>query len=281
MAQTVIKIPKKFADICAAVRDGKSEGLERLNNYDGLENQRIAVLAEVAYFNGDFAQALDYDKQICGFWGEWHYANVRKEHVSAMAFAARLLGREEEVIRFFEQMVSAVESDSELPEHLKRSYCHCYQTETEYIKTGIVPRFTEQETYVPPEASTAMDAFLAELAAEKKPVAPESDAGQLRLFAKCYRKGVLDDALTIYEKIADNNLSTQWHIMALCGYNHLGNRDKAFDIVLRMAKQRLWLVASNTQVRPMEFFTHPAVFGFLSDKDRLADIVRAASDVGG
>jgi len=274
MANETVKIPKKVANICAGIRDGNPEALDLLAAYDGLENQKKAVLAEVAYFDGDFEKALDLDMQICPYWSEWHYSNIRTEHTSAMAFAAKKLGREEELIKFFEQAISETEKNTDLPEHIKKANCQFYQIKIEYLKTDIVPHFTDEETYKEPENPMTKDELAAEQFEKTKDIT--SDKAQISLFSRCYKKGSLTDALCIYEKIAENNLSTMWHIKALCGYNHVGNKEKALEVILRMAKQRLWYVAANTQVRPMEFFTHPSIFSFLGDKTALEKITKSA-----
>jgi len=88
-------------------------------------------------------------------------------------------------------------------------------------------------------------------------------------------KGRLEDRLRIYEEIADKNLTDMWHLEAIVGYNYLNDTQKAFGAVLRMAKARFWFAAAATQVRPMEFFTHPAIFPYLFVKDKLREIVAA------
>ena len=231
-----VKIPKKFADICALIRDGQADGIEKLNAYQGLERQKAAVLAEVAYFEGDWENALSLDMGLCAFWDEWHYCNISVEHTAAMAFAARLLSREDEVVRFFKEQIAFVESNPDMPAHIRNSYKVIYEHRIEYIKSGIMPYATEDETY-----------------------------------------GKIEDSLAQYELVKDDNLSTMWHIKALSGYNYTGDTKKAFEVVLRMARQRLWFVAAVTQVRPMEFFTHPSIYGFLSDKGNLERITQAAT----
>ena len=119
---TTVKIPKKFADICALIRDGQDDGIEKLNVFPGLEHQKTAVLAELAYFDGEFEKALAYDMELCPFWDEWHYSNIRTEHTAAMAFAAKLLGRSDEVTGFFKEQISLVENNAERPAHIKNGY---------------------------------------------------------------------------------------------------------------------------------------------------------------
>lgn len=271
-----VKIPRKFANICGAIREGESGSLEKLAAYDGFDHQKSAVEAEILYFQGNFEQALQKDMSICPFWEEWYYANVREEHVAAMAFVARLLGKEDDVIRFFQEQWAAIEADPDVEDHIKTDYLSYYEIHLAYLRTGIVPHFTEEETYQPVDDPTSLQQLIDEVKKENKKIDIESEKGQLKLFAKCCTKSSVSDMLSLYETIAENNLSTMWHIHALSAYNYLQNKEKAFEVILRMAKQRLWLVASATQVRPMELFTHPSAHMFLSDPQYLKEIVKAA-----
>lgn len=273
-----IKIPRKFTNICCAIREGESDSPKQLAAYDGLDHQKSAVQAEVLYFQGDFAQALQKDMSICPFWEEWYYANVREEHVAAMAFTARLLGKEDEVLHFFQEQSAVIVADTDVEDHIKPDYVSCYERHSAYLLTGIVPHYTEEETYQPVENPAPLQQLIDEVKKENKKIDPDSEKGLLKLYTKCCRRGSVEDMLSLYETIAENNLSTMWHIHALSAYNYLQNKENAFEVVLRMAKQRLWLVASATQVRPMEFFTHPSVHNFLSDPQALSEIVKAAAE---
>ncbi|MDR1367988.1 MAG: hypothetical protein LBJ76_04645 [Candidatus Accumulibacter sp.] len=276
MASEIVKIPKKFADACALIRDGKSDGIEKLRACKGLEHQKTAVLAECAYFDGDFSKGLSFDMEICPHWDEWHYSNIGTEHVAAMAFAARILGRKDEVVRFFAEQGARAMGDPEIPEHIQRARKNYYALQTEYIKTGVLPYFTEDETYRPPETSSSVDEIRSNIRKDGKKLDLDSDEGCFKVFRQCCSEGSLPDMLKLYERIAENDLSTMWHIKALSGCNYLGDEEKGLEIVLRMARQRLWLAAAVTQVRPMEFFCHPSVFPYLSDKAKLKQIMQAA-----
>lgn len=275
----VVKPPKKFRDICDLIRDGQAEqGLEKLGAYNALEHQKWAVLAEVAYFGGDFETALDYDKQLCPFWGEWHYANVRGEHVAAMAFAAEQLGRQSEYVSFFEQQAALAEAEADIAAHLKNAKVAVYKNAVQRLQSGVVPYFSEKEAYAPPEQPLSMDELAAEVKRTDKKGKPENSAAfRESMFQKSCRFGAPADMLALYDEVKDNNLSTMWHIYALGAYNFLGDTQKAREVVLRMAAQRLWYVAAPTQVRPMELFAHPSAFAFLRDKQDLRDIADAAT----
>ena len=57
--------------------------------------------------------------------------------------------------------------------------------------------------------------------------------------------------------------------------------ENALEAIERLASMRMWTVAAPTQVRPMNFFTHPMMHKFLKDDDSLKRIKEAAfKDLG-
>ena len=121
-----VKIPKDFVKICDLIRDVKEEGIKKLHQYKGLENQKNAILAEIAYFDGDFEKAINYSMKVCPFWGEWHYANIKEEQLAAMAFAAIQIGKQDDLIKFFnEQIIREQSKDT-----------HYYKLLIEFLETG-------------------------------------------------------------------------------------------------------------------------------------------------
>jgi len=119
-----VEIPKEFAIICELIRDGKNEGIEKLNVYENLERQKKAVLAEIAYFNGDFDYGISAGVELCPFWHERHYSNIRQEHTAAMAFSAKLVKREDEIISLFKEQIAICDSNSKMPAHIKSCFAH-------------------------------------------------------------------------------------------------------------------------------------------------------------
>jgi len=81
----------------------------------------------------------------------------------------------------------------------------------------------------------------------------------------------------LYEQIADDGLGFTEHLAALVGYQQAGRSDEAFAVVLRLARLRPWPNSPPTQVRPMEFFLHPALFSYLRDSDSIRAIAQAAT----
>lgn len=268
-----VKLPKKFKDICEEIRDGKEEALEKLKNYSGFENQKKCVLAEIAYFKCNFEEALKLDLEICPFWNEWNYSNVREEHVAAMSFVARLIKKEKETISFFEKMIDEIEKDKNSPNHVKNTQIFYYKKSIEYIKLGNMDFFHDNE-YKANENPMSLEDITEAVKKENKKIDMESDKALKYIFNKSIKNGSLETIFSCYDKVKDMNLDTAQHIDALSAYLYKKDTEKAFEIVLRMAGQRLWSVASPTQVRPMEFFRHSLITPFLSDIKYLKEIER-------
>ncbi|MDO5061729.1 MAG: hypothetical protein Q4D77_01015 [Peptostreptococcaceae bacterium] len=256
------KYPKKFKDLCTMVRDGKgSEALAMLEAYDGLENQKKAVFAEIAYFEGDWKKALELDKEIFPFFGEWHFGNVKSEHIMAMCHAGLMLGEEKELLGWFENEGSGSLNEKQL-ENIRH-----------YLTTGKHPF---AKTYQPPEKPMSSDQIKDKVEKELKAKKQKVDPNGTKLFNQFFTLASAEDALDFYLEIADNGLATMWHLMALQLCDYLGDREQGLKIVLRMAKQRLWFVAAVTQVRPMEFFIEDIVLPYLEQKEDLQAIVKAS-----
>lgn len=94
----VVKLSKKFREVCYEIMDGKEETLNTLKTFaDKYPHQVTAVKAEVAYFHLDYERALALDLTILPCLEEWYYANVSDQHMIAMTVAAIRLHREENV----------------------------------------------------------------------------------------------------------------------------------------------------------------------------------------
>jgi hypothetical protein len=93
-------------------------------------------MAELAYFDGDFPKALQLDMSLCPWWGEWHYSNVRTEHIAAMTFAAFRLGKEAELAGFFREQIALEQSRTEEKEHIIKANVRGYELEIEKLEAG-------------------------------------------------------------------------------------------------------------------------------------------------
>lgn len=274
----VVKIPKKFRDICDLIRNGKTqEGIAQLEAYNkGLENQKKAVLAEVAYFEGRWEEALQYDIELLPYWGEWHYGNLKAEHLSAMSFVAKKLGKEQFLTDILQKRIQTLMQDTEMEEHIRDGEIVLCKNKMEFLKTGIVPYFTKKETYTPPQELATREEIIAEVKARHKKIDIENQADKNRFIPYFYEKAKPEQVLELYDEISPETTLTHLpliQVLSIC--NYLNHKDKAKEIILRMARQKMWYVASPTQVRPMEFFTHPSIFAYLEDKAFLKTIVQS------
>jgi hypothetical protein len=132
------KLPKKFREACTLILRDREAGVNALGlpAFDAFARQRDAVLAELAYFDGDFEKALRLDMSLCPWWGEWHYSNIRTEHITAMTFAAFRLGKEMELTWFFREQIALEQSRAEEKKHIVEARIRGYELEIEKLGAG-------------------------------------------------------------------------------------------------------------------------------------------------
>ncbi|MCL2654438.1 MAG: hypothetical protein FWD65_01890 [Coriobacteriia bacterium] len=128
------RLPKKFRDACDLVITDRESGVAALSApaFESFAHQRDAVFAELAYFDGDLGKALELDKTLCPYWGEWHYSNIRTEHCAAMTFAAFRLGKEAGLIEFFKEQIAFEQSRTQVSQVVIRGY----EIQIERLTTG-------------------------------------------------------------------------------------------------------------------------------------------------
>jgi len=263
----VIKLPKDFCNVCDEIRDGSYDSLKKLEAFDGFPHQVSAVKAAVAYFDGDYATAVDLTCDIMPYWDEWYYSNVPDEFMAAMVFAARECGKEEQV-----RKVLTEERDSALTKNVEKygagnqpryKYCNLM---LEYLDTGIMPR-SDELNYAPPADVRSVE----EIIKENKKLGKDKN----KLYRIVCLKGSPEDALKLYEEIKEGRLTESDRENAIIRYLYLKEDEKALQVIERMASDRLWTVASPDQVRPMSFFKHPMMHRFLKDDESLKRIRNA------
>lgn len=268
----VVKLPKKYRDLCAAIRQGEEPDPKLLDAFrEKFPHQAAAVEAELAAFRMDWAGVMDRELAILPFLREWYYSNVPAQQMTLLCFAARRLGREEEakaaLIKERESLLA------ELPEADRRSPYYAFAGYMlEYLGTGIMP-YDEELHYREPEEPKGIE----ELRADLRPKERDTDAGRQKLLNLCCLQGTAADALGLYEELADRVLLTEmWHLNAIQRYLYLGAEGPAVRAAERWAASRLWMSAAPTQVRPVVFFQHPILHPFLSDADILCRLEEAA-----
>lgn len=264
----VIKLPKKFRIVCDEIRDGSYESLEKLEAFTAFPHQVAAVKAAVAYFDKDYDTAVDLTCDIMPYWDEWHYSNVPDEFMAAMVFAASECGKEEQVRKaLIEERDRTFTKDVEKygeGKHPRYKYCNLM---LEYLDTGIKPNNAELNYSVPANAKSVDEVI-------KDCKIKDGDKGRLYKMVCLY--GNPEDAVKLYEEIKDDMLSEYDRQDAIVRYLYLNEDEKALQAIERLVSDRLWTVASPTQVRPMNLFTHPMMLKFLKDDECLERIRKAS-----
>ena len=268
----VVKLPKKFREVCYAITDGKNELLETLESFTKYPHQITAVKAEIAYFNMDYENALKFDFEILPFFDEWYYSNVADEHMAAMSFAAIKLHREQQVMDAFTEEQERVLSEG--GDQQRSNYCDLMKT---YLQKGMLPYADKKEVhYQEPTDGRTITELSQELINSDKNIDLDSVKGKSRLYNACCTRGFAKEAIEIYEQIQDEKLGELYYENAIIRYLYLGEKESAIRTVERLATTRLWAVAAPTQVRPMRFFQLPYIHDFLADEQILNRIREAA-----
>ena len=271
MLMEVIKLPKKYRDICEEIKNGSYESLEKLNAFEEkFPHQNLAVRAGVEFFDRKYEEAVSHTLLLMPFWDEWYYSNVANEYMMAMCFAAKKIGREAEASQALQEEQSRL-MEAEEEKCLKGScqrYNYC-KILLDYMQQDILPE-SRSKNYQPPEVPKTAS----ELIAEGK-LYPEKDFDKMKLLNLLFMKGSPEDTVDYYERIKDLNLGELYYEQACICYGYLGQKEKVLEVIERWAKSKRWDVASPTQVRPMSFFMHPFMHEYLENEESLKRIREA------
>ena len=272
----VVKLPKNFRMACYDVMDDKEGSLEAIEKFSGkFPHQVAAVLAEADYFDGNFSNALDRDITVLPWFDEWHYSNVKDEHMAAMTTAAIVLNRQGELIDIFEEEKIRLQGESGNGPKI-----FFLDAMIECLKTGVMPcnRIRGDAKFKEAVDPKSKEELIKEVKLKNKKIEEGSVAWRTKLFTICRLQGYPQDALEIFEdrmKCKDE-MSELDYIEAIKLYRLFEKYDEAMKTVEELATSRLWVVASATQVRPMSFFLEPVLCPYLLESDSLSRIRKAS-----
>ena len=247
----VVKLPKNFRTACYEVMDDKEGSLEAIEKFsEKFPHQVAAVLAEAAYFDGNFSNALDRDITVLPWFDEWHYSNVKDEHMAAMTTAAIMLNRQSELIDIFEEEKIRLQGESDNGPKI-----FFLDAMMECLKTGVMPcnHIRGDAEFKEAADPKSKEELIKEVKLRNKKIQEGSSAWRTKLFTFCRLQGYPKDALEIFEdrmKCKDD-MSELDYIEAIKLYRLFEKYDEAMKIAEELATSRLWAVASATQVRPM------------------------------
>ena len=271
----VIKLPKKFREVCYQIMDGRDEALDTLETFSAkYPHQVAAVKAEVAYFNLDYETALNLDLTVLPWLEEWHYGNISDEHMTTMAVAAVQLHREQEVLEALAREQQRIRAENGRP-HRDR-FCEILMND---LRQGTLPFSTDNKNYPyrEPEEPQTRAQLWEQIKAKDKKLTPDDPKGKSKLFYLCCMYGCAKDAVALFEELRGTPLGQAAYedVIARCLY--LGDREKALGIAEELATSKLWAAAAPTQVRPMNFFEDPNLRTCLLEPDSLRRIREAAA----
>lgn len=268
----VVKVSKKFKEVCYEIMDGSYESIEKLEAFEEYPHQVIAVKAAIAFFEKDYETAINLVEAIMPYWDEWYYSNACNEYLTATAFAAREIGRESYVREFIiKEQESLIATDKESCETGKNQRFNFFKIILGYLDTGILPKTKQELEYSVPVDAKSVDELVVSMKLKNVTI-----ADKMKLYNTLCMKGFPEEAIQIYEEIKDSNLSEMHHENAIIRYLYLNQEEKALEVIERLATARMWTVAGPTQVRPMNLFMHPMMHKYLVDDASLERIKRAA-----
>ena len=266
-----IRLPKKFRDLCDAIRNGNESEVASLKALQKFPHQVTAVKAEVAYFNQDYQHALELDLSILPYWDEWHYCNAANEHLAAMTVAALRLHREQEIGKVLSEEQKRLLSD---PEGNQQRATYCAKM-ADCLQRQILP-FADSATltYAEPAEPQSLDELWENVKQIDRKAKPDSPLSLSRHFHQCCVYGSARDALSVFHRLPYPTEGNYYD--AILRTRYLGDEEATLSLLEKLAASRLWYVASPTQVRPMTFFTNPVLYEYVVREDSLQRIKKAA-----
>ena len=199
----IVKLPKKFREICYRVMDGHDGALAELETFVKYPHQVTAIKAEVAYFNGDWEKGLEYDMEILPYLNEWYYAIVGNEHRAAMVVSALKIGREKELSKSLTETLKIYREEYDNRPHSIKNILNMKL----FLKNKILPYSNSEDSYYHiPESPIDLAKIKDKLKTLIKKKDINTSYGRLRLFYLTYQEGYPEDAIKTFEEINDGEM---------------------------------------------------------------------------
>lgn len=218
---------------------------------------------------------MDRDITVLPWFDEWHYSNVKDEHMAAMTTAAIVLNRQSELIDIFEKEKIRLQGENNNGPKI-----FFIDAMIECLKTGVMPcnRIRGDAKFKEAIDHKSKEELIKEVKSKNKNIQEGSVVWRTKLFTFCRLQGYPKDALEIFEDRMKrkDEMSELDYIEAIKLYQFFGKYDEAMKIAEELATSRLWAVASATQVRPMSFFLEPVLCPYLLEADSLVRIRKAS-----
>lgn len=260
----VVKIPAKLRKALQTIRGGQVEaGLVQLAAIKGFAPQKASAEAEVAYFQGNFAAAMQLDEQALLFDGQWYAGNVLTEHLFAYLRAALLTGNVAQARQFLQQFLAEKEA-VDLPAHILQFYR--YQVEQHLQRLAGARNLPSDPRPLPPLAVGApLETFIPQLRQYRPKLTFDSTAGADYLLHFMFGTGATADVLCYYRTYAAELRTESHHLSAARLYAQLSDRAAAENALLTYAAIA-WFPVEHTQVAPMRLWEFAELLPILTSE---------------
>jgi hypothetical protein len=277
---TVVKLPRKLQDILEIICQGEIErGLVQLKKFDGFEPQKAAALAEIAYFQHNFENAMEYDELALMHNHEWYSSNILHEHLFAYTWAAISSGDKIRAKNFFKKflkhekdrsMPQDEEEEKEIWDDKKKLFLEdlnfMLKEHGRRLDNKSLHEDMYEPSYVVKKELIKPGNFFIELLNKHRPkVSEDSKEAADYMLHFMYKYTNTKDFLVLYKKYAEDLFTTTHHINAAKIYVSTKQLEEARQAMRRMTLHG-WIPIEHTQVAPMELFSHIDLLPLLTHK---------------
>lgn len=242
------KFPKKLKDALALVRQGKLvEGKKALDEIEGFEAKKAIALAEVAYFQHDWAKGLELSHIYMTKQDEWHYSNIFDEHIELVLLATYKLNVWEDTKKFLESLLKIHSQNKQMIFQINKKLLEIKN------KAKTIGEFENSK----PEIRTKGKS-LEEIEKQQKEIKPKLNnkpiekADYILYFLHYY--GNTADFIKVYDGLGKDaeKLNYENQKRAAVDYMAAGNIKKVQEVLLNCAKT--WWPVEQMQVEPVDLF---------------------------
>lgn len=251
-----------FDNAVSAIRNGLAdEGLAMLESVEGEEVMKNLVKAEIAYWRGDWKNAMYYDEHSLSSDHLWYNQFVVVYHLRAYVMAAKKIGAISRAECFLEYYIDL--KRKELGNVGVRPYTKIFQ--------NAMRRLQDQEAKDEPTPARFIDgdeqSCQIQMYSMGGPIVPSKESSlPVSLMLEVSWNHVPTRAvLATYEQYADFITFDSHHLMAARNYMLINEPDKVRECIRRVFK--IWNPQEKFQVMPMKFFAYSDVMEFIFENN--------------
>ncbi len=257
-----------FDNAVSAIRSGHvDEGLLMLDSIEGEEVMKNLVKAEIAYWRGDWKNAMYYDEHSLSSDHLWYNQFVVVYHLRAYVMAAKKIGAISRAECFLEYYIDL--KRKELGNVGVRPYTKIFQ--------NAMCRLEDKEAKDEPTPARFIDgdeqSCQIQMYSMGGPITPSKESSlPVSLMLEVSWNHVPTRAiLATYEQFADFISIDNHHLTAARNYMLINEPDKVKSCIRRVINS--WNPPEKFQVMPMKFFAYRDVVDFIFEQDMNLELI--------